>query len=181
MTKEELYKDQLARFQREDIFNAQDEYIERWSIKSGRFGEELIREMLGSNLVTETRDRRIIRSDGKGKYYEADGYIKSLDIYIESKFLTFWSAGTAPEKLPYFLFKAEHYDKPVVLVLGGEHELLKDEPSYHLWTAFNEPEKCQSRAALALVGAVGDRLAGVVKLSELRSWVASREAKQLVR
>lgn len=177
--KETLYRDQLSRFTRGLKFNAQEEYIERWGSKSGRFGEDLIAEVLGDNILTETRDTRIPRANGS--YYEADGFIPSLNIYLESKFLTFHSAGTAPEKLPYFLFKAEHYDRPVVLILGGEHELLKDEPSRVLWTAFNEPHNCTSRAALALVSAVGDRIAGIVKLSELRSWITEQEARRLVR
>lgn len=177
--RELLYISQLQRFQDGVVFNAQEEYIERWDSKSGRFGEQLISEILGDQLDTRTAATRIPRASGS--YYTADGFIPRLGIYLESKFLTFHSAGTAPEKLPYFLFKAEHYPSPVVLVLGGEHELLKDEPSRLLWTAFNEPHECLSRAALAVVSAVGDRLAGVVKLSELRRWVLDQEAKLTTR
>lgn len=175
MQKFELYKSQIGRFVSGERFEAQEEYIQQWGIKSGRFGEQLIQEMLGEDYTTSRSDCRIPHGSS---YYDADGYIKSLDIYLESKFLTFWSAGTAPEKLPYFLFKAEHYDKPVVLVLGGEHELLKDPPSRTLWTAFNHPEQCDSKAALAVIQAVGDRLAGIVKLSELPEWIRARQASR---
>ena len=175
MRKEKLYKEQLNRFKNGDHFDAHEEYITTYGVKAGRFGEELIQEILGENFATGVTNRRIPRKNGR--HYSADGYIPSLDIYLESKFLTFCSAGTAPEKLPYFLFKAEEYDKPVVLILGGEHELLKDEPSYYLWTAYNQPENCTSKAALALVNAVRHKIAGIVKLSELRDWVTAQEAK----
>lgn len=175
MNKEHLYVEQLTRFKRGEVFDAHNEYISQYGIKSGRFGEQLIQEILGDNFATGVSNRKIKRANGR--YYSADGYIPSLDIYLESKFLTFCTAGTAPEKLPYFLFKAEEYDKPVVLILGGEHELLKDEPSYYLWTAYNEPERCSSKAALTLVNAVRHKIAGIVKLSELRDWVNAQEAK----
>lgn len=176
MNKEHLYTEQLQRFKEGENFDAHEEYIGTFGMKAGRFGEELIQEILGDNFATGPDNRRIPRSNGR--YYSADGYIPSLDIYLESKFLTFNTAGTAPEKLPYFLFKAEEYNKPVVLILGGEHELLKDEPSRYLWTAFNDPDNCHSAAAKALVEAVRHKIAGIVKLSELRQWVTDQEAKR---
>ena len=172
--RETLYQDQLARFKNGIKFDSQKEYIERWGSKSGGFGEDLVKEVMDKNIMTKRQYTRIPRSNGR--YYIADGFIPSINVYLESKFLSFNTAGTAPEKLPYFLFKAEEYDRPVVLVLGGEHELLKDEPSRLLWNAFNDPTNCPSKAAIAVVNSVGDRIAGIVKLSELREWVKQKEA-----
>jgi hypothetical protein len=169
MTKEELYVSQLDRYVRGEVFDPGLEYETRFGVKAGKFGEGLICEMLGDDLSLLSSERRIRREGGS--YYDADGYLPRARIYLESKYLSFWSTGTAPEKLPYFLFKAEKYDKPVVLVLGGMHELLVDEPSRQLWTAYNKPEECDSGAAVALVGAVRHKIAGIVKLSELRSWL----------
>lgn len=179
MTKEELYKNQLKRFQTGERFDAHSEYLQHWGRKAGKFAEDLILEILGDKLSTGAESCRIPRSNGR--YYSADGYIPSLGFYLESKFFTFCSAGSAPEKLPYFLFKAEEYDKPVVLVLGGEHELLKDEPSRYIWTAYHNRESCNSKAAVTLVDSVRSKLAGVVKLSEFRQWVTDQEAMRVTR
>lgn len=177
MTKEELYVSQLGRYVRGEVFDPGSEYESSFGIKAGKFGESLICEMLGDDLSVLSSHRRIRREGGS--YYDADGYLPRVGVYLESKYFSFWSNGTTPEKLPYFLFKAEKYDKPVVLVLGGMHELLVDEPSHQLWTAYNKPGECDSGAAVALMGAVRHKIAGIVKLSELRSWLDEAKRKVL--
>lgn len=153
-------------------FSAEKLIAEEFKEKSGKFAENCIREVLSTNVICNGKQRVIKRNslDKHTKTYQADGYIPKLDCYLESKNYLFLSQGTASEKLPNFLIKLEEYDKPALIILGGEHELLNDDPSHKLWKAFHTPKDCESKAMLALVNAVRGKIYDIVKLSELPSW-----------
>ena len=67
-----------------------------------------------------------------------DGYIKELDVYLESKNFQFFSTGTANEKLYGFLAKVPHYDKPVILVFSGEHEKRLHDECRSIWEIYHD-------------------------------------------
>ena len=101
--------------------------------KAGPFAENAISEVCQSKslnyqprALVRIAGTELSRFYGKDKFI-TDGYIQNHtihgDFYIESKMYAFNSAGTANEKMAGFLDKANHYDKPVLLVLGGEFEL----------------------------------------------------------
>lgn len=169
---EALYLDQLRRYQLGERFDAQAEAVRAFGLKGGQFGQRIIQELLEEDFENSTKVCRIRRKNQK--YYDTDGHIPSLGVHIESKYMTFYSAGTAPEKLPYWLCKLEEYDKPAVLVLGGMHETFTDEPSQLIWSAYHTPSNCHSKVIQACIEAVRDRLVDVVKLSELRAWAKAR-------
>ena len=102
--------------------------------KSGAFGELIIKEIFEeSDIKFESAGKKtkinlpqIMEADEYAflnkNYYTADGYLPEYDLYLESKMYAFNTSGTANEKLPGFLDKVVDYDKPVVLILGGEFE-----------------------------------------------------------
>jgi hypothetical protein len=170
---ETLYLSQLQRYLAGHRFDAQSETVKTFGLKGGQYGQRLIQEILGADFTSDTRVCRI-RRDAK-KYYDTDGHISSLGVHIESKYMSFWSAGTAPEKLLYWLCKLEEYNRPTILVLGGMHEALADEPSQHIWSAYHTPDVCKSQVAKSCVDIVRHKLLDVVKLSELRDWAKARQ------
>jgi hypothetical protein len=176
MERFDLYVDQMLRARRGERFNAAGEIQAAWNVKPGRFAEDVVSETLGEGIERGGRSCRM--DQGDGRYYLSDGWVPSLGIHVESKFQAFWSTGSASEKLPMFLIKAAGYDHPVLLVLGGDLELLRDRTSAMVWKAYHLPHECQTaseRVMLALVRAVGPRLAGIVALSELPDWLRSAE------
>jgi hypothetical protein len=101
--------------------------------KAGPFAENAISEVCHSKslnyqprALVRIAGTELSRFYGKDKFI-TDGHIQNHpihgDFYIESKMYAFNSAGTANEKMAGFLDKANHYDKPVLLILGGEFEL----------------------------------------------------------
>ena len=100
-------------------------------MNSGKFGEDVIFEILNKHNVEVKRSKIILKKElselyHKG-YFQDDGFIPEFNLHIESKMLGFYSAGkgTANEKLPGFLSKCINYSSPVVIVLGGDFELDK--------------------------------------------------------
>ena len=101
--------------------------------KAGPFAENAISEVCHfkslnyqPRALVRIAGTELSRFYGKDKFI-TDGHIQNHpihgDFYIESKMYAFNSAGTANEKMAGFLDKANHYDKPVLLILGGEFEL----------------------------------------------------------
>jgi len=100
--------------------------------KPGKFCEDTITEIFrtveldyfshGKNThIKLSPDQQVVY--GGKKKFQADGYIPSLGMYLESKCHSFGMSGTCNEKLAGFLDKAFLYDKPCLLILGGEFEL----------------------------------------------------------
>lgn len=170
----DLYMNMYERAKKGERFDSENEINKNFpGLKSGKFAEKCVSEVLEDHKIkTKGKDRIIERksSSRKTSTYQADGFIPSLDIYVEVKNYLFGSSGTAGEKLPNFLLKAEEYDKKVLIVFCGEHDLLKDDPSSKIWTAFHTPESCTSPGTLALVNAVREKIFDIVKLSELQDW-----------
>lgn len=100
--------------------------MEKFGIKSGKFAEALCKEVIKTIFPKYTKGKRIknLPSTVIKQYFDADGYIPELDMYIECKNYQFYSSGTANEKLWGWFAKLQYYDKPCILVLSGEHELL---------------------------------------------------------
>ena len=100
--------------------------MESFGIKSGKFAESLCRETIEAIFPKYTKGKRIdnLPPTVIKQYFDADGYIPELDMYIECKNYQFYSSGTANEKLWGWFPKLQHYDKSCILVLSGEHELL---------------------------------------------------------
>jgi len=100
--------------------------MEEFGIKSGKFAEVLCKETISSIFPKYTKGKRIknLPSSVIKQYFDTDGYIPELDLYIECKNYMFYSSGTANEKLWGWFPKLQHYDKPCILVFSGEHELL---------------------------------------------------------
>jgi len=101
--------------------------------KAGPFAENCITEVCQSKSLNY-QPRALVRIAGTqlSTFYGKDKFITDGhvinhpvhgDFYIESKMYAFNSAGTANEKMAGFLDKANHYNKPVLLILGGEFEL----------------------------------------------------------
>jgi len=101
--------------------------------KAGSFAESCITEVCQSKSL-DYELRALVRIAGTqlSTFYGKDKFITDGhvinhkvygDFYIESKMYAFNTSGTANEKLAGFLDKAKHYDKPVLLILGGEFEL----------------------------------------------------------
>ena len=170
-------------------------------LKPGKFGENVLHQMVanaGFTIETKQTHTKIMLDSLRKRflaknYFDADGYIPELDVYLESKMYAFNSAGTANEKLAGFLDKVLHYDKKCVLVLGGEFEL---------------DTKLESNALLAAAGLLGPELLAlsqsvqsngkkmsfnarnakeliddghleIVRLSEFPQWLALQKTKQL--
>lgn len=177
MTRQEFYAEQLERFRRGERWSGGGDCLRVWGQKPGRFAELLIAEVLGESLSTERRHCAI--PNGAGGHYIADGWVADRGVYLESKFQAFGTSGTAHEKLPNFLIKAAGYDRPVLIVLGGEHEVSHDPTSRMLRFAWERPEECTTpsqKAMLALVETVRGRIAGIIGLSELEGWHRSTAA-----
>lgn len=171
----DLYNDQLARRKNGIRFDTAAEYLSL-GLKSGKFCENAIAEVAGSDFVGLGPQVRIPRSNGR--YFTADGFLPDLGCYIESKNYSFYSTGTASEKLPNFLVKLEEYDKPALIIFGGEHELLNDEPSRLIWDAFHNGSS-SSGVINAMVNFIRPKIRDIIGLSELRGWLeeARREAR----
>lgn len=101
--------------------------------KAGSFAENCIFDICDDKLLSY-KQRSIIRIKNPQlrKFFNKDKFITDgiifnhqifEDFYIESKMHAFNTSGTANEKLAGFLDKAKHYDKMVLLILGGEFEL----------------------------------------------------------
>ena len=167
-------------------------------LKSGKFGEYVLHQMVAATGFTIkskqihtkiTLDALQKRCLGKN-YFDADGYIPELDVYLESKMYAFNSGGTANEKLAGFLDKVLHYDKKCVLVLGGEFELDKYGESNSLLAAAGlsddettqwffgtqddgAPNNFNARNAKFLIDA--GKLE-IVRLSEFTQWLTNQSA-----
>ncbi len=111
-------------------------------MKSGAFAESLIEEIVsGAGFEFDSGDHLRISPNSKltkKQYFSPDGYIKELDVYLESKNYQFFSNGTANEKLYGFLAKVPHYDKPVILVFAGEHENRMHDECNSIWEIYND-------------------------------------------
>ena len=117
------------------IWNMNDALKEIGQCTSGPFAENVISEICHSKFLNY-QPRALVRIAGTelSRFYGKDKFITDGHVmdhpihgefYIESKIYAFNSAtgGTANEKMAGFLDKANHYDKPVLLVLSGEFEL----------------------------------------------------------
>lgn len=174
----DLYMNMYERRKKGESFASEKEIDKAFpGLKSGKFAERCVSEVFGNQIKTNGKCRIIERksSTKRTSTYQADGFIPSLNAYVEVKNYLFGSSGTAGEKLPNFLLKAEEYDKKVLIIFCGEHELLNDDPSYKIWTAFHTPEICTSPGMLALVNAVREKIFDIVKLSELRDWAKQHQ------
>ena len=111
-------------------------------LKSGAFGESLLREVVKkAGFIFEKGEHLNIKSNSKltkKQYFKPDGYVKELDVYLESKNYQFFSNGTANEKLYGFLAKVPHYDKPVILVFVGEHEKRMHDECNLIWEIYHD-------------------------------------------
>jgi len=163
----DLYNDQLARRKAGIRFDTAAEYM-KMGLKPGAFSENAIAEALGGDFVSVGAAVKISRSNKRS--FRADGWIPRLGIYVESKNYSFYSSGTASEKLPNFLVKLEEYDAPALIIFGGEHELLSDDPARYIWDAYHRGSS-QSRAINALVEVVRPKIRDIIGLSELKSWM----------
>ncbi len=119
--------------------------------KTGIFCEKVIYEIILNKILQNSSNSNNINKISKipinsniqnlwhgQENFEPDGSVINVqnskygnDIYIESKCYGFGSGGTADEKLPGFFDKARLYDKPVLLVLAGIHELWGKEGSFY--------------------------------------------------
>lgn len=168
----ELYNYQLQRRADGIKFDTHAEYLQL-GLKSGKFCEDTISEVAGPTYITKGEEVRISRKCGKK--YLADGWFQDLGCYVESKNFSFYSSGTASEKLPNFLIKLEEYDKPALIIFGGEHELLNTGPDQLIWDAFHKGAS-SSRAMNALVNVVRHNIRDIIGLSSLPQWL--QEARQ---
>lgn len=164
----ELYVDQLRRRQSGIKFDTHSEYL-NLGLKSGKFCENAIAEVVGHSFFSRGPQVRIQKKTGS--YYTADGFIQDLGCYVESKNFSFYSSGTASEKLVHFLIKLEDYDKPTLLIFGGEHELLNTGPDKLIWDAFHSGSS-NSSFVNAGMSIIRHKIRDIIGLSELDSWVA---------
>lgn len=123
----------------------EDKILTETGMKSGPFGESLLREIVeGAGLTFDEGDHLSIKPNSKltkKKCFKPDGYVEELDVYLESKNYQFFSTGTANEKLYGFLAKVPHYDKPVILVFAGEHEKRMHDECNSIWEIYhNNPD-----------------------------------------
>ncbi len=155
--------------------------------KSGKFCENVISEIFKkvglaynahgkSTHVKLTPDQQAVYMK---KTYRGDGYIPGLNMYLESKCHAFGTSGTCNEKLAGFLDKAFIYDKPTLLILGGEFELKKHAESNIIMAVANQlnltPEQ-KSIADNSLIGIstkylIENKGLKVCKLSELKDFL----------
>jgi DNA adenine methylase Dam len=117
--------------------------MESFGIKSGKFAESLCRETIKTIFPKYTKGKRIenLPPTVVKQYFDADGYIPELDMYIECKNYQFYSSGTANEKLWGWFPKLQHYDKPCILVFSGEHELLSFDECSSIMGIYKNKEK----------------------------------------
>lgn len=165
----DLYNDQLARRKAGIRFDTAAEYM-KMGLKSGKFCENAIAEAAGPSFVAHGPSVKINRSNGR--FFSADGWIPELGCYVESKNYSFYSNGTASEKLPNFLVKLEEYDKPALIIFGGEHELLSDDPARYIWDAYHKGAS-SSRAINAMVNEVRPKIRDIIGLSNFKGWLAA--------
>lgn len=172
-----FYLSQLKRRNNGEKFIGDKEISSTFKMKSGKFAEQCVAEILLPHYVSRGEKRIIRRTSNLARQqtFQADGYLKSLNAYVEVKNYSFNSGGTADEKLPGFFFKLEEYDKPALIILCGEFELLSDDFSTKIWHAFHTPNKMkQYKATFAIVNSVRNKIIDVIKLSELQTWHKSK-------
>jgi hypothetical protein len=109
-------------------------------LKSGPFAEKLMEEVITSSGFSFKKSESIAPNSilTSKNSFKPDGYIEEFDVYLESKNYWFHSSGTANEKLYGFLAKVPHYDKPVILVLQGEHEKRLHDECRSIWEIYHD-------------------------------------------
>jgi len=164
-----LYLSQLERCNKGIRFNSAQEIKDVSGKKPGGWAEIAIAEAIGDRYHRRRKECTVKRANGRE--FWLDGYIEDLDCYVESKNFSFFSSGTASEKLYSVFVKFEEYDKQTLLVFCGEHERLSDDASKVIWDAFHNPHSCNSKSVVALVNSVRHKIRDIVKLSELHGWI----------
>ncbi len=138
-------KDNPSTKEKNNFYKQNAKQIEKlFDEKSGVFAENLCREEIESGGFNVTSKGIKIESLPKflrKQEYKPDGLIEQLDMYIECKNYMFYSSGTANEKLPGFLIKLQHYDKPCLLILCGQHELRTFAECNIIRGCYNEEEE----------------------------------------
>jgi hypothetical protein len=155
--------------------------------KPGKFCENVITEIFQSIGLTYfshgkhthvqlTPDQQAVY--GKKKF-QGDGYIPGLGMYLESKCHSFGMLGTCNEKLAGFLDKAFLYDKPCLLIFGGEFELRKHAESNIILAIDNQLDVTPQQKIIAENSFIGQSAKyllehkglKICKLSNLRSFL----------
>ena len=168
-----FYLSQLERRKAGEKFDGAKEIGNRFknkknnNLKPGEFAELCVKEIFRSKSI-ELNKNCIVENTT----YEADEHIKNLNMYVEVKNYSFYSCGTANEKLPGFFFKLEEYNKPALIIFCGEFELLTDKFSSKIWNAYHSPDKTKRFVATAaIVNSIRNKIINIVKLSELPDWI----------
>lgn len=171
MTYKEVYDLQISSFKsNKKLSISNDERFNHFNVKSGKFAENLVKEIIGENYITTgiCIQRNTKGNRGKNLKYMPDGYIKDIDIYTEVKNLDLGNgSGTAIEKLLYMFRKIEEYDKPVLIIFCGKHELLIDEVSHEIYSAYHF--NAGSKIVNAVINEVREKIVDIVKVSELNN------------
>lgn len=159
--------------------------------KSGKFCENVISEIfkeVGLTYFSHGKHTHVKLTDDERavymkKKYQGDGYIPELDMFLESKCHAFGTSGTCNEKLAGFLDKAFVYNKPTLLILGGEFELYKHAESNIIMSVSNQLILTSNQQAIAERSLIGqstkylieNRGLKVCKLSNLKEFLINQK------
>lgn len=176
INKFDLYSSQLLRRKNNERFDSDKEIKDYFNMKSGKFAEEIVKELLSSrvNFIPNIEIKRN-NPRTRPKVYRADGIIKEINSYVEVKNFNFYSSGTANEKLTSMFLKFEDYDKPTLIILCGEYELLNDLYSHDIYYAYHNNSKCSTRLMTIIINEskINKKIFDIIKLSELNELISN--------
>jgi hypothetical protein len=144
--------------------------------KSGKFCENVISEIFKEVGLTYF-------SHGKHTHVKLTDDERAVYMFLESKCHAFGTSGTCNEKLAGFLDKAFVYNKPTLLILGGEFELYKHAESNIIMSVSNQLILTPNQQAIAERSLIGqstkylieNRGLKVCKLSNLKEFLINQK------